>query len=90
MFVVIGLLLLMYRGAYTGVGFLIAALATYAVAIVLDRTDHQVFGIAHVVSGHTLKHLIAAGAVGCLVAMLHLRSPIATAHSTYQTANGRK
>ena len=79
--VVIGLLLLMYRGRYTGVGFLVVAIATYAAAIGLDRTDHQVFAIVHIVSGHTLKHLIAAVAVGCLVVMLHARSPILTTDS---------
>lgn len=89
-FLVIGLLLLMYRGIYTGVGFLVAALATYAAAIGLDRTDHQVFGIGHVVSGHTLKHLIAAAAVGCLVAMLRVRSPIPTRDSLGRNTNGRK
>jgi hypothetical protein len=32
-----------------------------------------VFAVGHIVSGHTLKHVIAAGAVACLVAMLRAR-----------------
>jgi hypothetical protein len=87
---VIVLLLLMYRGTYTGVGYLVAALVTYAGAIGLDRMDHQVFAIGHIMSGHTLKHLIAAAAVGCLVVMLHVRSPIVTMDTRNQNPNGRK
>lgn len=84
------LLLLMYRGTYTGVGYLVAALLTYVGAIGLDRMDHQVFAIGHIMSGHTLKHLIAAAAVGCLVVMLHVRSPVVTRDSRNQNTNGGK
>jgi predicted membrane channel-forming protein YqfA (hemolysin III family) len=73
---VIVLLLLLYRASYTGVGYLVGGIVAYAVAMGFDRTDRQVFAIGHVVSGHTLKHLIAAAAVGCLVAMLRVRSPV--------------
>ena len=75
---VIVLLLRLYSASYTGVGYLVAALVTYAVAIAFDRTDHQVFAVGHAVSGHTLKHLIAAAAVAFLVVMLRERVPIAT------------
>ncbi len=87
---VIVLLLLMYRGTYTRVGYLVAALATYAVALGLDRMDHQVFAIGHAISGHTLKHLVAAAAVGCLVAMLRVRSPAGTTDLPDPNANETK
>ena len=50
--------------------WLVAALAGYLGAKLLETLDHQVFALGGVVSGHTLKHLAAAASVGCLVARL--------------------
>ena len=75
-FVVFALLILLYRPRYSGVAYFVVALVTYAAAMAFDRTDHQVFAVGHLVSGHTLKHLTAAGAVYFLVAMLRTRVPV--------------
>jgi len=68
----VALILVLYpaRGAV----FIVAGLAAYAVAKGLELADREIFlALAHTVSGHTLKHLVAAGGVGCLVAMLRSR-----------------
>jgi hypothetical protein len=47
---------------YTGTLYWIAAAAIYALAKVFEHFDNAIFSIGHVVSGHTLKHLVAATA----------------------------
>ena len=55
-------------------GFLALALGTYALAVVCEQLDRQIFELlAGVVSGHTIKHMLAACAVFVLVRMMHLR-----------------
>ena len=54
--------------------FLALALGTYALAIVCEQLDRQIFEIlAGVVSGHTIKHVLAACAVFVIVRMMYLR-----------------
>jgi hypothetical protein len=72
---VVVLLLLLYPARYPGTGFLVAGLAAYAAAKGLEVADRSMFALGHVVSGHTLKHLVAAGSVVCLVEMLRARTP---------------
>lgn len=47
-------------------------------AKVFELADQEVFALGQIVSGHTLKHLTAAGGVACVVAMLRARSMVAT------------
>ncbi len=55
--------------------FLALGLGTYALAILFEQLDRQIYEImAGVVSGHTIKHLLAACAVFVLVRMMHLRA----------------
>jgi hypothetical protein len=69
-------LLLWWRPArYTRGGDLLAAAATYAVAKVPELADAWIFSAVHVVSGHTLKHLLAALAGYWVVHMLRHRRP---------------
>jgi hypothetical protein len=70
---VVVLLLSLYPARYPGTGYLVAGLAAYAAAKGLEVADRPIFALGHVVSGHTLKHLAAAGGVACLVAMLRTR-----------------
>jgi len=70
----VALILVLYPAR--GTGFIVAGLAAYAAAKGLELADREVFAaLGQTVSGHTLKHLVAAGGVGCLVAMLRLRPP---------------
>eukprot|EP00887_Chlorella_sp_A99_P004300 scaffold15.g4300.t1 len=59
---------------------LLRALAWYAAAIVCDRTDWIIYKLtAQVVSGHTLKHLLAGVAGWEVVRMLRARASVAGA-----------
>jgi hypothetical protein len=47
----------------------------YVVAKILEMSDKMIFSLGHVISGHTLKHLVAAGAGYWILRMLeHRRS----------------
>src|SRR5262245_29615595 len=75
----VALLLALYRSRYTGTGYLLAGLVAYALAKVFELADQPIWSLGHVVSGHTLKHLSAAAAVGFIAYMLGVRSPTASA-----------
>jgi len=48
----------------------------YVLAKILEALDRPIFELGHVVSGHTLKHLAAAGAGYWIVRMLQKRRPL--------------
>jgi len=48
----------------------------YALAKVLEILDEQIFEMGHIVSGHTLKHLVAAVAAYWILRMLQKRRPL--------------
>lgn len=73
----IPLLLALYPPRYTRGADLLVAVAWYAAAKVAEVHDAEVFGALGVVSGHTLKHLLAAIGVAWLARMLALRRPAA-------------
>ncbi|HSD21934.1 MAG TPA: hypothetical protein VLC54_17925 [Anaeromyxobacter sp.] len=74
----IPLLLVLGRARYTGSSWLLAALALYATAKLAEVWDAAIFlATARVVSGHTLKHLLAALGIGVLALMLARRRPLA-------------
>lgn len=63
---VIPLMMLLYRSRYSHTWFLPLALAAYAVAKVVEDFDREVFDFMRGgISGHTLKHLLAAA--GCFL-----------------------
>lgn len=57
-------------------------LLLYAMAKASEQLDHQIFALGHVVSGHTLKHLLAAGAIYMTVRIRIFReeSPLPPSH----------
>ena len=66
-----------YSARYTHRGYLLYGLAFYVLAKVAEHFDGQIFGwTSGNVSGHTLKHLLAAGAPLCVYLMLKRRSRI--------------
>jgi len=71
--VVVGLLLVLYSSRYVGGRYLVAGLAAYAAAKLFEMADAAILSMGGIISGHTLKHLVAAGGVGCLVAMFRVR-----------------
>jgi hypothetical protein len=72
--IVVVLLMVLYRSRYAGSSYLVAGLATYGSAKGLELADVPIFELGRIVSGHTLKHLVAACAVALVAAMLHVRA----------------
>jgi hypothetical protein len=65
----------LYPARYTHRHYLIYGVALYALAKAVEFADHGIFAAtSEVVSGHTLKHLVAAGAPLCVYLMLRRRS----------------
>lgn len=74
------LVLAMYPARYTHRLHLLYALGLYVAAKLAESADRGLFHLTgHAVSGHTLKHLLAAGALGVLLHMLWRRAPVGQA-----------
>lgn len=71
----IPLLLLLFPARYTRSSDLVGALAWYVGAKVLEALDKQIFAQGQLVSGHTLKHLLAAVTAYLILHMLRKRKP---------------
>ena len=70
----IPLVLAMFPGRYTHRRFIFYGIGLYALAKAAEIADKDIFTLtAHVVSGHTLKHVLAAGAIFALLVMLRRR-----------------
>jgi hypothetical protein len=70
-------ILAMFPARYTHRRFILYGIGLYALAKAAEIEDMNIFKLtAHVVSGHTLKHLLAAGAIFALLVMLRRRAPI--------------
>jgi hypothetical protein len=63
-----------FPSRYTRGADLLVAVATYAAAKVAEALDTRIYALGEFVSGHTLKHLMAALAIAWLLRMLYLRS----------------
>ena len=69
--------LLAFPGHYTHRGYLLLGLAFYALAKAAELGDAVVYSATgQAISGHTLKHLLAAAATYCVYAMLRQRKPV--------------
>jgi hypothetical protein len=58
--IMIPLILWLYKSPFTGQRYILAVLAAYVLAKLLEHFDHEVFGMLGVMSGHAIKHVIAA------------------------------
>jgi hypothetical protein len=67
----IPMVLLMFRSAFTSSNYIWGMLASYILAKVAEALDGQIFDVLGVISGHSIKHLIAA--VGGILFCLALR-----------------
>lgn len=67
------LLLRLYPPRYSGDKDILAVLGLYLLALLCDFTDHRIAALTGVVSGHTLKHIIAALAMYWVVVYLRRR-----------------
>ncbi len=73
------LLLLLFPPRYSGTIDLWLALGLYVLAKVCEHTlDARAFAMGHLISGHTLKHLTAAGATYAILHMVRTRHQMGT------------
>ncbi|GJL74196.1 alkaline phytoceramidase [Nitrosomonas sp.] len=70
------LLSLILPSRYTHGNDIYKIIGLYAIAKLVEILDHQIFDFGHVISGHTVKHLLAAWAVWWIVRMLQRRDYI--------------
>jgi hypothetical protein len=70
------LMFLLFAPKYTGTHYWIVATVVYALAKVFEYLDEQIYAIGHVVSGHTLKHLVAAAACWVVLRYFETRQPV--------------
>jgi len=73
----IPVVMILFRHRYTHQWLLLLALALYGLAKLAEVYDREVFALAQLLSGHTLKHLIAALSCYAVLASLTLRKPAA-------------
>jgi Ceramidase len=74
----IPVVLALFPATYTHRRFLVYALGVYLLAKLAEHADRDLFDLTgHVISGHTLKHLLAAGAIFGVLLMLRRRGRIA-------------
>ncbi|MCG7942607.1 MAG: hypothetical protein JAY61_05830 [Candidatus Thiodiazotropha taylori] len=70
--------MMLFRNGYTHQSLLIVAFLLYTLAKAAEAYDSQVFHITgEIVSGHTVKHLLAAAGCYSILLMLQRRKPIA-------------
>ncbi len=72
---VIPLLLVLFPARYTGSRLYLLALGAYLLAKVTEVKDLEIYRLGGVVSGHTVKHLLAAAGIGVMAWMLARREP---------------
>jgi hypothetical protein len=65
-------LLVLVPPRYTGTSYWLIAAALYALAKLLEFFDGAVYSVGSILSGHTLKHLAAAGA--CLAVLRYFQT----------------
>lgn len=75
-FVTLVLILLLFPPKYDGAIYWIVATALYVLAKVFEFYDEAIFSAGSVVSGHTLKHLAAAGASFAMLRLFQTRRPL--------------
>jgi hypothetical protein len=69
--------LVLYRSRYSHRWLLLAALLTYGLAIASEQLDKQIYALTfQAMSGHTLKHLLAALALYWIYLMLRRRAAV--------------
>ena len=68
---ILNIIWLVFGGLWLALGYLVAALVFYALAKLLEHYDHGVFALTGgAVSGHSIKHLLAALAPAAILAMM--------------------
>ena len=72
----IAFLLLFRRGRYTHAPWLLAAMSLGVIMTVCESLDYPIYIATRLmISGHSVKHLLAGALLGCVLAWLSLRRP---------------
>jgi hypothetical protein len=72
--VTIPILLALFPSIYTGRIWFLAVFILYALAKIVEHRDPEIFNLTHhLMSGHTLKHILASLAIFCLWQMMTTR-----------------
>src|SRR5207237_7647105 len=72
----IAFLLLLRRGRYTHSAWLVAAMTLGVIMTVCEGLDYEIYvATRNIISGHSVKHLLAGALLGCVLAWLALRRP---------------
>jgi hypothetical protein len=75
--------LVAYPARYTHRIYLGYAFAGYVIAKAAEHHDAEIYAFtAQAMSGHTLKHLLAAGGIFFIYLMLRRRAPITSVNSS--------
>ena len=74
---VLPLIFWLFVPKYSGTWYWFAAAGWYLLAKVLEYTDAAIYSALHVMSGHSLKHVAAAGACYAILRAFQTRQPIA-------------
>jgi hypothetical protein len=74
------LILLLFPSRLTCVGYLWALICSYALAKLLEAADAMIYAYGHLLSGHTLKHLIAGFGMYLLLLAIKRRVAIPAAN----------
>jgi hypothetical protein len=83
-------ILLLFPARYTRSGDLVAALLCYLLAKVLELLDAQIYTQGGLVSGHTLKHLVAGLSGAWLLYMVIKRRPVSPAGTCPPPGTGER
>jgi hypothetical protein len=72
--ILIPIILLLFKSGYLSNRLLIAALVLYFAAKIFEYFDRQIFQSTGILSGHTIKHLLAGIAVLCIILAVPVRN----------------
>ncbi len=64
------IIFILFRSRYSDVTLLYTFILCYSIAKIVESFDHQVFDLTGWISGHTLKHLLAALGLGVYIIYL--------------------
>jgi ceramidase len=76
----LSVIFLLFPPRFTGTIYWILAAALYALAKLFEFYDRAIYSAGGILSGHTLKHLVAAAACGALLRYFQKRQPITVAN----------
>jgi hypothetical protein len=71
--VVLAVIVALFPPRYTHTRLLVVAFLLFVLAKVMELADEGIYSLGGVVSGHSLKHVTAAGACFCILTMLRQR-----------------